>query len=768
MATLPDKIDELTSRINELAAQQTHLGKQLLALMNELSELKRQAANSSTAIPTTIKEKVPEKVIEFKETITAPVPAGRRTETGAVNNQRVAKPAARTASFEEFVGKNLASKIGILVTIVGIFIGARYAIEHQLVSPLVRVISGYVWGLVFMGVALKLKKKYEGYSSVLMGGGLCVLYFMTYIAWSFYNMLPQLAAFGLMLLFTATIVYMAIWYNRIIIAHLGQVAAYAIPFLLSDDSGRYAMLFTYIAIVNAGILVLSFYKYWKSLFHVAFALTWLIYIAWFAFQYNDGLHFGMGVGFLLLFFIMFYATFLSYKLVKKEQFGLGDIYLLLSNAFVFYAIGYAMLEQHPSWDNMKGAFTVVNALIHLGVSLLIRKLKLADRALYYLVLGLVIVFAAIAVPVQFDGNWVTLLWTAEAVLLFVIGRTRQVAAYEKLAAPLTLLAAGSQAQDWINYNAGYNGPYFFFNITFITALLVAGALGTITWFNYHKKWRITQKEKTLYQLFFDFVVPALLLLACYFLFYVDINQYFMDKEPVLEKMKPDAGFLELRHTVTNVQFLYTEVFIIALLIVYRRWIRSEWLVFPALLGIFFLSIFLVIEILPSSNNLLADYFAHRDTGYFGPWNIVLRYLILGGMAGVYLMGSREISTSMREPTIRKFWWLWMYLVLLVTISYEYLNWAAVSGSDKQYKVGLSIIWGLYALALVIYGIWKKLKYIRLAAIVLFIATIIKLFVYDLAGAGTITKTVSFISLGVILLLVSYLYNRYKEALFGED
>jgi uncharacterized membrane protein len=69
--------------------------------------------------------------------------------------------------------------------------------------------------------------------------------------------------------------------------------------------------------------------------------------------------------------------------------------------------------------------------------------------------------------------------------------------------------------------------------------------------------------------------------------------------------------------------------------------------------------------------------------------------------------------------------------------------------------------------LVILGIRNKQKHLRLAAIVLFLATLIKLFLYDLAGSGTITKTISFISLGVLLLVVSYLYNRYKEVLFGD-
>jgi uncharacterized membrane protein len=762
MALLQEKIDELSRRISELSARQMSLGKELLALMNELDLLKQQA-NASTPV----KETVPEKIVEYKETITAPVHRTMepiRLTTPMPSTGPVAK---RTTSFEEFIGKNLASKIGILVTIVGIFIGARYAIEHNMVSPVVRIVSGYAWGIAFVGVALWLKKKYVGYSAVLMGGGLCVLYFITYVGWSTYGLLPQMVAFGVMLLLTVVIVYMAVWYNQLIIAHLGQVGAYAIPFLLSNNSGQYALLFTYIAIINAGILVLSFYKYWKSLYHVAFALTWLIFGAWFIFEYNDSRHFTLAAGFLSLFFIMFYATFLSYKLIRKEQYGIVDIYLLLSNAFVFYAIGYSMLDQHVSLSNWQGAFTVVNALIHFGISLAIRRLKLADRSLYYLVLGLVVVFLAIAVPVQFDGNWVTLLWIAQAVLLFAIGRTRQVPAYEKLAAVLTLLGFASLVQDWFVYNQRNDHPYFFLNITFISGLLVAAALGTIAWLNHDKKWRVTEKEKPVYRIFFDHILPVLLLCVSYFVFFVDIAVYFRDIGDVL-LMKLKNGLYESKLTGNGFLFLYSEVFVMVLLLLYKRWIKSPWLVYTGLMGTVLLSILLIVEILPFSNKLIAMDHAGLSTGYFGAWHIMTRYAGLGMMALLFAMGSKEIRLYPHEPMVKKVWWLLIYGVLLGAISFEYLNLTTIAGKGDQYDIGLSIIWGLFALALVSYGIWKKQQYVRMAGIVLFIITIIKLFLYDLAGSGTITITVSFISLGVILLLVSFLYNKYKEVLFGEE
>jgi len=71
-------------------------------------------------------------------------------------------------------------------------------------------------------------------------------------------------------------------------------------------------------------------------------------------------------------------------------------------------------------------------LIHLVLSIIIYKQKLADRNLFYLYFGLFITFITIAIPVQLDGNWVSLLWACEGVVLFWIGRVKQVAMYEKL------------------------------------------------------------------------------------------------------------------------------------------------------------------------------------------------------------------------------------------------------------------------------------------------------------------------------------------------
>jgi len=336
---------------------------------------------------------------------------------------------------EKFVGENLINKIGIAILIIGVAIGAKYSIENDLISPTTRIILGYLVGLGLLGFGMKLKMKYENFSAVLVSGAMAILYFITYAAFSFYDLFPQIIAFLLMVVFTVFTVIAALNYNKQVIAHIGLVGAYAVPFLLSEGKGDVMILYSYMAIINIGILFIAFKKYWKPLYISSFALTWLIFISWFASNYNAAEHFGLALVFVFIFFVIFYLTVLAYKLIQKEEFGTFDIVLLLVNSFIFYGIGYGILDSNETGSQLLGLFTLCNALLHFTVSAVIYKQKLADKNLFYLISGLVLVFITIAIPVQLNGNWVTLLWIGEAALLFWIGRTKKIPIYELLSYP---------------------------------------------------------------------------------------------------------------------------------------------------------------------------------------------------------------------------------------------------------------------------------------------------------------------------------------------
>ena len=109
----------------------------------------------------------------------------------------------------------------------------------------------------------------------------------------------------------------------------------------------------------------------------------------------------------------------------------------------------------------------------------------------------------------------------------------------------------------------------------------------------------------------------------------------------------------------------------------------------------------------------------------------------------------------------------LFISVLWITSSELFQWMDISDSPQSYKLGLSILWGVYSLLLIVLGIWKKKKHLRIGAIIIFAFTLLKLFFYDISHLNTIAKTIVFVSLGLLLLIISFLYNKYKNIISDE-
>ncbi len=682
------------------------------------------------------------------------------------------------SNWEKFIGENLINKIGILITVIGVAIGAKYSIENNLISPLTRIILGYLVGLGLVGFSIKLKSKYENYSAVLLSGALAILYFITFAAYSFYGLFPQTMAFVLMLLFTAFGVVAALNYNKQVIAHIGLVGAYAIPFLLSDGSGNAEVLFTYMAIINIGIGIIAFKKYWKLLYYAAFGFSWLIFISWISFSYENDTQFALAFVTATVFFIIFYVTFLAYKLIKSEKFKISDIIMLLLNSFIYYGIGYGLLSQTQTGEELVGLFTLGNAIIHFVVSVLIFKRKLADKNLFYLISGLVLTFITIAIPVQLDGNWVTLLWAFEASLLFWIGRTKKVTVYEYLSYPLIFLSFVSLIHDWA---LSYQGNWFYYdkkitpfiNVTLLTSIICILSYSFVNWVN----GKYPLENKTILSRIMSVCAPALVLITLYFAFFLEIDYYF---EQIFENTKFEVqgddsyNYSQYNYDIKDFGGIwlinYSLMFLSILAFANIKKLQNR------VLGIVVLSFSILVGFIFLTNGLYTlselreSYLNQTSAEYYkiGIFNVWIRYIAIA-FFGTLLFAIHKL---IRQPFMRINFEIPFEILVHTSIlwiaSSELLNWMDIAGSNQSYKLGLSILWGLYSLLLIVLGIWKKRKYLRIVAIVLFGITLLKLFFYDIASLNTISKTIVFVSLGVLLLIISFLYNKYKHIITEES
>ena len=682
-------------------------------------------------------------------------------------------------NIEKFIGENLISKIGIIITVIGVAIGAKYSIDHQLINPFTRIIMGYMAGLILFGFGIKLKAKYENYSAVLVSGAMAIMYFITYFAYDFYGLMPQYTAFALMVVFTAVTVVAAIKYNMQVIALIGLVGAYGVPFMLSNNTGNVAILFTYIAIINAGILVIAFQKYWKPICYSSFLLTWLIYFAWYSTKYHVESHLGLALVFLSVFFLIFYVTFLAYKLIQKEKFDIGDIVLLLANSFIFFGIGYSILDGHAEGQYLLGLFSVCNALIHFIVEVTIYKQKLADRNLGYLVTGLTLVFITIAIPVQLDGNWVTLLWAGEAALLFWIGRTKGVSYYEMLSYILMICAFISIIQDWntASYITGQQSlPKPFLNKSFLSSVLFVGAFAFINIVNSNKTYSLAVNRQDVLKIM-SFIIPGILLIALYNAFRLEITNYWDQlyynsdlTKQITGQLKPDHFRNEDIPRFKAIWTLnYTLFFIAVMSFVNFKWTKHQ-LFADIILVVGTLAILVFLGPgLYMLSELRESYLSQEMAQYYQIAIIYLwiRYISMAFAALMLFAAYKNIYRVFLNTNLKMVSELVYHFCLVWIASSELINWMNIAGSMQSYKLGLSILWGVYALMLIVLGIWKRKKHLRIGAIVLFTGTLVKLFLYDISTLDTIAKTIVFVSLGVLLLIISFLYNKYKHIISGE-
>jgi len=913
MSEESSRIDELEARLDHLVRTQIDFQTEVFRIRDEIAAIRGARQRSGSAPP----EKAPRPVEQ-----PAPPPASPRSEPqrpkppprdsssippptfGYSPGQSARESAPGSVSaferyvrdyvdnakgdLEKFVGENLIAKIGVVVLIIGVGIGVKYSIDNNLISPLARVILGYAFGFGLTGLAIRLKARYHNFSAALVSGGMAIMYFVTYFAYSAYALLPQSAAFALMALFTLFTVTAALVYKRQVIAHIGLVGAYAVPFLLSDDTGNYLFLFSYMSILNAGILIISIKRYWTAIFYTASLFTWAIFGGWLATRYAADVHFELALTFLSIFFAVFYASklaqaklyaehdrrenliaalatagvfyifafavegmpvaeafrywtfftvlagvsagvlitsfwfhgrFLMYVAMPfvwlifgawyfdrydaTEHFWLASIFsavffamfystvlaqrlmsdefsiiektgLFLTNSFLFYGFGYLMIDGQDALRGYLGLFTAAHAAIHFGVAQGISRSRPGAVDVVQILTILVLTFASIAIPVQFNGNAVTMIWAAEGALLFWFARTHRVRLFEFFSYPVMLLAAGSMLIDWLIVYADRTGlpsesnrvPLA--NGDLVTALVVIAAFAFV--FFTDRKTRDDGPIPTGIAPYFGGLVAATAAAVLYNAFRIEISNYHHLQSVELRAASggdSPQGLVDLEWLNLVWQLNYSMAFAAAMTAVNVKYFRSKALAAVNVPISLFLLVLFTTAGMFAFNELRESYLSSGG----GSMNIWIRYVSYAAV-GVLLYSlyrySREAFVAEFVPSkvLRLGFEGVLTLTILIAASGELINLMGQFGIPDATKLGLSILWGAYSLVLVVIGIaWNK-KELRIGAFGLLGVTLAKLFLYDIADLETIPKTILFVTLGIILLVVSFLYNKYKSAIFG--
>jgi len=325
-------------------------------------------------------------------------------------------------SLENFIGLKLIHIIGIIVLVIGLSIGVKYAIDKDLISEGMRIGLAYGAGLILYLLSARLKSKYHLFSAILFSGGMASIYFTTYGAFVYYSMMPFSIAFIIMILLTVFVVYQALVYNHEEIALLGLVGAYAIPFLISKNSDKPELLFLYITVINIGIIYLGIKRPWKNVGRIAQAVTWLLFLAWAATRYNVKDQW-VGYLYMVVFYLLFVFNALSGKISRKVKLQKENFYQLLLNNLALY-IGSLFISTPSMNVHSLALVTFINAIVAAILAAVLysvwkeKQSSLITGAFAFFLFILFIAF-------QWTGLTVTFLWLLVALLLFAAGVMRK-------------------------------------------------------------------------------------------------------------------------------------------------------------------------------------------------------------------------------------------------------------------------------------------------------------------------------------------------------
>ena len=156
--------------------------------------------------------------------------------------------------WEQFAGTKLFAWIGGIALFFAAGFFVNYAIDKELISPIMRLVIGAIIGLGMIGASFKFERgRYNTMREVFSAGGIGVLYSVFFAATLYYDYLPKTMGFISLSVVSAAAFVLAIFHRGISISVLGAIGAYLTPLLVTTGQGNLITLYAYLAIVNYGL-----------------------------------------------------------------------------------------------------------------------------------------------------------------------------------------------------------------------------------------------------------------------------------------------------------------------------------------------------------------------------------------------------------------------------------------------------------------------------------------------------------------------------------
>ena len=378
------------------------------------------------------------------------------------------------------IGKVWLNRVGIVAVLAGVSFFIKYAFDIGLIGPTGRVAIGILAGIAIVVWSETFRRKnYAAFSYSLKALGIGILYLSLWGASQVYHLIPVEAAFAAMIVVTAAAVIMAVTQDAELLALYALVGGFSTPVMLSTGQNREAVLFSYVLVLDLGLLALAIFKPWRRLLWANFLGTAILYVGWYSEYYSISQR-----PMTVLFTLAFGAIFAAIPVVTPhDQSRLYKGPSLTLTLLPFINAGALFLCMFAMYESQKDAltwFALGLAAFYLCLGGLFKYRSAAPTpatiVIQMLHVSIAIAFITVAIPLKLDSHWITIGWLIEsAALLWIAVKTKTNVVRILAGCTLTLAIVRLVLID------NYQTDRLLFNARFLTYLVAIAILGGIVW-----------------------------------------------------------------------------------------------------------------------------------------------------------------------------------------------------------------------------------------------------------------------------------------------
>lgn len=395
--------------------------------------------------------------------------------------------------FNWLIKGNIIAKVAIVILFLGLSYLFKYSIEHNYMSPEIRILGAVILGIGLLAAGWKLRLKRQIYALILQGGGIAVLYLTIFAAFKLYELVPALLTFAILVVICSTSILFAILQRAMSLAIIACVGGYVTPILLSDGSGNHVALFSYYLMISTAILLISITQSWRSLNLLGFLFTFVISLVWGINNFTSEFYIECQIFIfanLVIYGIL--AVLLSVRSIRTEEYqNIIDLLLLFGAPLCGFGLQYAITQQ---WEFGPAFSSLGFGLFYLaGAYIILHKWKSLAKTISLFWLAIGVSFITLSIPLALSANWTALLWMFEGTAITWITLSQKYYRTALFGALITLLGIIS-----VLISLAYNQitPILFTLLSGISSIILF--INACLWHYYGQKTEITRVIKLSY------------------------------------------------------------------------------------------------------------------------------------------------------------------------------------------------------------------------------------------------------------------------------